>query len=146
MCLPANSTHISQPLDVAFFAPLKREWRKILEEWQMTNDRTLSKEVFPSLFKKIMSKLEENDCDKNNLISGFEATGIHPLEKNELLKKLPVAETGPDQQSAPEDTCTPSAAVDDSVVELLKKLRHPEKETTTPKEDKSSSWQEYNFK
>lgn len=26
ICLPPNSTHLTQPLDVAFFAPLKRIW------------------------------------------------------------------------------------------------------------------------
>lgn len=28
--LPANTTHLSQPLDVAFFGPLKKKWRQIL--------------------------------------------------------------------------------------------------------------------
>lgn len=28
--LPANATHITQPLDVAFFRPLKENWRKVL--------------------------------------------------------------------------------------------------------------------
>ncbi|KAK3924666.1 Pogo transposable element with KRAB domain [Frankliniella fusca] len=28
VCLPPNSTHLLQPLDVAFFSPLKSEWKK----------------------------------------------------------------------------------------------------------------------
>ena len=28
--LPANMTHLTQPLDVCFFRPLKQPWRKIL--------------------------------------------------------------------------------------------------------------------
>ena len=28
VCLPPNSTHFLQPLDVAFFGPLKRSWKK----------------------------------------------------------------------------------------------------------------------
>ncbi|KAJ8892002.1 hypothetical protein PR048_004567 [Dryococelus australis] len=30
-CLPANSTHLLQPLDVAFYGPLKRYWRNVLD-------------------------------------------------------------------------------------------------------------------
>ncbi|KAJ8882588.1 hypothetical protein PR048_014399 [Dryococelus australis] len=33
LCLPPNSTHLSQPLYVAFFHPTKCEWRKILREY-----------------------------------------------------------------------------------------------------------------
>jgi len=32
--LPPNSTHFLQPLDVSVFGPMKREWRKILTEWE----------------------------------------------------------------------------------------------------------------
>ena len=31
-CLLANSTHLLQPLDAAFYGPLKRYWRKILDQ------------------------------------------------------------------------------------------------------------------
>lgn len=34
VCLPPNSTHLTQPLDVAFFHPMKVAWRKILTEWK----------------------------------------------------------------------------------------------------------------
>ncbi|XP_049787110.1 uncharacterized protein LOC126190695 [Schistocerca cancellata] len=29
--LPPNSTHLCQPLDAAYFRPLKRSWRKVLD-------------------------------------------------------------------------------------------------------------------
>lgn len=32
ICLPVNSTHKLQPLDVGFFGPMKRAWRKLLNE------------------------------------------------------------------------------------------------------------------
>lgn len=32
--LPENSTHLLQPLDVAVFAPMKKEWRKVLSQWK----------------------------------------------------------------------------------------------------------------
>jgi len=37
VCLPPNATHLCQPLDVAFFAPMKRQWRKILTEYKQTH-------------------------------------------------------------------------------------------------------------
>ena len=38
--LPENSTHLLQPLDVAVFAPVKKEWRQVLCNWkeEMTAD------------------------------------------------------------------------------------------------------------
>ena len=32
--LPPNSTHLTQPLDVCFFRPAKRHWRKVLSDWR----------------------------------------------------------------------------------------------------------------
>lgn len=37
--LPSNYTHLTQPLDVAFFHPLKITWRAILEEWKKGPER-----------------------------------------------------------------------------------------------------------
>ena len=48
--LPANSTHLMQPLDVAFFRPLKQAWRGVLEKWKKGAGRlstTIPKDVFP---------------------------------------------------------------------------------------------------
>lgn len=40
--LPANATHLAQPLDVAFFRPMKQAWRKILETWKKGPGRKYS--------------------------------------------------------------------------------------------------------
>ncbi len=37
VCLVPYSTHLSQPLDVAFYGLLKRKWRKILKMWKVNN-------------------------------------------------------------------------------------------------------------
>ena len=34
IALPPNSTHLLQPLDVAFFRPLKSHWRDVLMNWK----------------------------------------------------------------------------------------------------------------
>lgn len=53
--IPPRSTHITQPLDVAFFAPLKRTWRKILSRYKIENpnETSLNKKHFPKLLKQL---------------------------------------------------------------------------------------------
>ena len=85
ICLPPNTTHIAQPLDVAVFAPLKKQWRAILSDYKLATGTTgLPKEVFPKLLKKLMLKFAETG--DQNLKSGFRATGIYPLDRNQILK------------------------------------------------------------
>ena len=37
LCLPAHTTHLLQPLDVAVFSTVKREWREQLKGFFRTN-------------------------------------------------------------------------------------------------------------
>ena len=49
VCLIANSTHLLEPLDVGFYGPLKRHWRKILDQWITSSSKkaqTITKDVF----------------------------------------------------------------------------------------------------
>ena len=56
VCLPPNSTHITQPLDVAFFKPLKTAWHKIITEYNDSpagrTKTSLDKQPFPELLNK----------------------------------------------------------------------------------------------
>ncbi|XP_054259716.1 jerky protein homolog-like [Macrosteles quadrilineatus] len=59
VCLPKNSTHLTQPLDVAVFAPMKRVWRTVLLEWKSREGKSLTslpKDQFPGLLKKCSKK------------------------------------------------------------------------------------------
>lgn len=62
VCLLPNSTHLTQPLDVALFHPMKMAWRKILGEWKGTTsglkNPILQKQSFPGLLKKLLDVLE----------------------------------------------------------------------------------------
>lgn len=91
VCLPPNTTHISQPLDVAFFAPMKKAWREILTQWKEPQNgskyATIPKELFPSLLKLLMEKLQPGS--RKNLISGFRKCGIWPCTADPLLQRLP---------------------------------------------------------
>ena len=86
ICLPPNTTHLCQPLDVAVFRSAKIEWKDILDTWRRESRRkdNLPKDAFPSMLRKLMQRLKPS-----NLIAGFKATGICPLNSNEVLKRLP---------------------------------------------------------
>jgi len=90
ICLPPNTTHISQPLDIAFFRPMKGAWRELLREWKKTKNgscySTLPKDVFPRLLNKLMEKIDLNKTQ--NLKSGFAKAGIYPLNRQKLLDRL----------------------------------------------------------
>jgi len=61
VALLPNSTHLTQPLDVAYFCPMKMAWRKILTDWRMKGKGrkapSLPKDEFPKLLKTLMQKL-----------------------------------------------------------------------------------------
>lgn len=86
--LPPNSTHFTQPLDVAFFRPLKVKWRQTLSDWKEKNRGTIPKDRFPRLLKKCIEDMGEENIAKN-LISGFRGSGISPLDREQVLKRLP---------------------------------------------------------
>ncbi|XP_021699997.1 uncharacterized protein LOC110676441 [Aedes aegypti] len=86
--LPPNSTHLCQPLDVAFFRPLKIKWRKVLLEYKAKFSGTVPKHLFPGLLKKTVERLDNAAV---SLRSGFRTTGIYPLNPQQVLRKLPEA-------------------------------------------------------
>ncbi|XP_075990155.1 uncharacterized protein LOC142985794 [Anticarsia gemmatalis] len=125
--LPANSTHLTQPLDVAFFRPMKIAWRKIIFQWKKTDGRNQSsipKGCFPRLLGKLMDDLKENG--PANVISGFRKTGINPLDPSIVLKKLP------DWQ----DPSKTAEAVDTTVLNFLKEMRYGTINIVEPKRKK----------
>lgn len=84
--MPPASTHVCQPLDVAVFRTLKRSWRKILNCWRKESrcDSCIPKEQIPSLLRQLCDNLEPG-----HIKSGFKATGIYPIDRSQVLKRLP---------------------------------------------------------
>ena len=114
--LPPNSTHITQPLDVAFFRPMKGWWRGILSEWKLTDGRyaaTVQKDVFPKLLSSLMKKMRDGTNGKKMVVAGFKATGISPFNPNAVLKHLPA------ESESVEGSC-----VDSELVHFLKESRY----------------------
>jgi len=127
VCLPKNSTHLCQPLDVAFFRALKIHWRAILDSWKEKCTRkctTITKEKFPALLRELCLSVcggNEDKLHSENLVSGFRKCGIVPFNRNEVLARLPLQEpstsTNVDNEN---DTVTAGAAVSDAVLKHLK--------------------------
>lgn len=88
--LLANATHLIQPLDVAYFGPLKRTWRKLLDRWKESiagaKVQNIPKSEFPSLIKELMEELKTGS---SNIVSGFRKCGLYPCNRKEPLSRLP---------------------------------------------------------
>lgn len=129
VCLPPNSTHLLQPLDVSFFAPMKRYWRSILTHWKTTIGRkhkTLTKTDFPKLLSKLYNRMTENDTAATNMKSGFEKCGLYPLNPNSPKSRLP-------RQTSTEDINNTVSSV---VLDMLQETREGNEPTTKKKRKK----------
>ena len=60
-----------------------------LLQWHIN---TSSKELFPELLNKLLVKMEVKDAE--NMKSGFRKSGIYPLDKNQVLARLPKSVDG----------------------------------------------------
>ncbi len=113
-----NSTHLCQPLDVGVFRSIKAKWRGTLQRWKLKHRGIMQKHDFPELLK---TALEKTVNMKQNIVSSFRGTGIHPWDPEQVLKRLPRQETEADIVTK---MLTP-------LVSFLKKYRFPE--TDQPK-------------
>lgn len=98
--LPPNSTHLCQPLDVAFFRPLKLAWRKVLDVWKKKNRGVVPKCEFPTLLRNAFEEVGVNSA--SNVQSGFRKAGIYPLCPQKVLSQIPstgTEDSPSDQQS-----------------------------------------------
>lgn len=84
-----NSTHISQPLDVTVFRPVKEIWDQVLSSWRNESRQTgaIPKTVFPALLKRTLTNLQATMG--KSLISGRSnkvslRTCIVKLDKGQL--------------------------------------------------------------
>ena len=72
-----------QPLDVAVFGPLKKQWKQILNRWfRESRLQSVTKEVFAGLLKQLCEHVSEQHA-----IVGFRVAGLWPINKEIVLKK-----------------------------------------------------------
>ena len=112
VCLPPNSTHVLQPLDVAVYGPLKNLWRKILRELldKEPDAKALNKPKFPGLLKILTERLDS----KALLPKGFEKCGIFPISCDKPFSRIP------DKQFSAEQM---SSTIDQSLLDTLEVRR-----------------------
>lgn len=72
LCLPAHTSHCLQPLDVSVYKPVKTHWKNLLDEFYLSGNNVVTKEIFPSLLEKVREKA----LTRTNAVSGFEHTGL----------------------------------------------------------------------
>lgn len=123
ICLPPKTTHLLQPLDVAFYGPLKKYWRDVLTKWKKTEGlkhKTLVKSLFPKLLRELKNKLAENGTECTNLIAGFDKCGLYPINSERPKSRLPQRDSISEDQI---ESTTTSAVID-----ILQEMRSP---TTT---------------
>lgn len=132
VCLVPKSTHLTQPLDVCFFRPMKNAWRSTLKKWKDKNPRisSLPKEEFPRLLQSSLLAMDNPESAKEpgaisrDLISGFAATGIVPFNPERVLCKIPGFQ--------PE---APTKQINENLISFLKRQRF-DKDDTTPNRQK----------
>ncbi|RPB11153.1 DDE-domain-containing protein, partial [Morchella conica CCBAS932] len=87
-CLPAHTSHISQPLDVSVFSSLQNYYS---EEVNKLQGRAITNDNFPNLLARARRKA----FTEKNIKAGFRASGIVPLNPNVILNKLQRLDTPP---------------------------------------------------
>ena len=93
LCMPAHSSHLLQPLDVACFAPLKRKYGDAVSGLARNRTHHISKETFLPLFKTAF----EQSITKENIQAGFRGAGLVPHDPQAVLSKLDVVVQTPKQ-------------------------------------------------
>ncbi|KAL8299178.1 hypothetical protein RB594_008459 [Gaeumannomyces avenae] len=82
--LPSHSTHRMQPMDVGVFSHLKREHQNVLMESVRAGRTSFS----PTDFVFALRRCLEAAFTKRHIITGFEDTGIWPLNARKVLDNL----------------------------------------------------------
>jgi hypothetical protein len=134
LILPAHCTHVLQPFDVSVASSLKSFLKKFMEIWKIIVDNDNSVEVEEPDLSSLVGMREElidaflkawsSAATLFNIESGFRASGIWPLDRNQPLENDFVTE--PDENSLyPGDADNPrqmhcALVTSDAVLEYLK--------------------------
>jgi hypothetical protein len=88
--LPAYTSHVLQPLDVAVFGPLKRAYRKLISDLASIAD---SSHIGKITFLYTYDKARKEAITKLNALAGWKATGLWPVNLAKVLMNPMVTQT-----------------------------------------------------
>ena len=95
LCLPLNASHLTQPLDVAFFGSLKVAWKKVTSNLIKENNKKkhpskgiVDEDWLPFLLKQLFNEPTLKQNIRDDITIGFRDTGICPLDVNPLLNRF----------------------------------------------------------
>ena len=91
MVLPPHSSHVTQPLDVGIFGPLKRELAVHSDRDARYNPGRVSKATWSTN----LVKAREKAMSKANIEVGWRTTGLHPFNPHRVFRSLPSPSTPP---------------------------------------------------
>ena len=113
LSLPAHTTHRTQPLDVAFFRPLKVYYNQAIEKWLRTNaGRSVTVFQVASLLCDAYNQAATVGCANN----GFEKCGLWPVNpdvfhETDFVRLVSSEEECQTGDNIPADTSVDSASV-----------------------------------
>ena len=93
-CIPPNTTHATQPLDVSFFGALKCHWSSGCHTYLTNNPGSV---VTKLQFNSLFSQAWYRSIQPEKIMFGFRKTGICPLNKSAVRIAQPssTSEDGP---------------------------------------------------
>lgn len=106
LCMPAHSSHLLQPLDVGCFSPLKRAYGRLIEDKMRLGFNHIDKLDFLEAYPQARTAIFSSE----NIKSGFSATGLTPLNPDQVLSQLNIrlrTPTPPGSQSTDSVPKTP---------------------------------------
>jgi hypothetical protein len=104
--LPLHTSHLTQPLDVGCFSPLKQAYRRLVKEECDKGIKTISKRLFMYLYKKA----RDDAFSSRNITQAWKGAGLFSLDPEWVISvAIPRPSTPPAQVSsaAPAPPTTP---------------------------------------
>jgi DDE superfamily endonuclease len=128
--LPAHSSHVTQPLDLSIFAPIKHQYRKEIDAIATYDDTGPVKKI---RFIQFYNKARQWALTPKNILAGWRGSGLIPFNPDKVLnsKQVQLSQTTPQtplksrKRALPDEFAylqTPSTRKElDTTIETLRK-------------------------